>query len=144
MITTMAKKSNLLNNLYQNLGIGVDIEDISRFRKFSFRKKPCFYKKIFTEEEIRYCLSKPDPAPHFAARFCAKEAFIKAQGANISGKMTSSKNDAKRYSQIDYKHIEVIVKNKRPFIKWNKQFYLLSLSHDKDKAIAFVIVLRMF
>jgi phosphopantetheine--protein transferase-like protein len=37
-----------------------------------------FLEKIFTEAELEYCLGKADPKKHLAARFCAKEAVIKA------------------------------------------------------------------
>jgi holo-[acyl-carrier protein] synthase len=35
---------------------------------------------LFTEQEINYCNSQSDPIQHLAARFCAKEAIIKALG----------------------------------------------------------------
>ncbi|MEK7567092.1 MAG: holo-ACP synthase [Patescibacteria group bacterium] len=108
----------------KKLGIGVDIESISRFQKLNFNKNKNFYERIFNKNEIRYCLSKKDSSQHFAARFCAKEAFIKAVSKTIK----------------DHKDIEVKVKNNKPFIVWDKKKYLLSLSHEKDKAIAFVIV----
>ena len=56
-------------------GIVVDIESISRFRMMPFVKHKNFYKRIFTEREIMYCLSKMNPYQHFAVRFCAKEAL---------------------------------------------------------------------
>jgi len=103
-------------------GIGIDIEEISRFRKLKFNQNKHFYEKIFVEKEIKYCLSKQNPYPHFAARFCAKEAFIKAIKA-----------------PIDYKDIEIKFEKNTPFIACNNKKYFLSLSHDKHKAIAFVI-----
>lgn len=106
------------------LGIGVDIEDIARFKRLSYGRNKKFYEKVFAKNEIKYCLSKRDPAQHFAVRFCAKEAFIKAAGKQIS----------------DYKSIEIKFEKKKPFVFWKNKKYLLSLSHDKDKAIAFVIV----
>lgn len=107
-------------------GIGVDIEDISRFRARPYNQNMGFYGKIFTPKEIRYCLAKPNPYQHFAARFCAKEAFVKA-----------IMNDA-----VDYKSVEVVMEGSRPSIKWNKKTFFLSISHDKNKAIAFVVVGR--
>ena len=59
-------------------GIGVDIEDISRFTGKPFPENKGFYERIFTKKEIEYCLQKANPYQHFAARFCAKEAVIKA------------------------------------------------------------------
>ncbi len=108
----------------RELGIGVDIESISRFRRLNFSKNRKFYEKIFTKREIDYCRSKRNSSQHFAARFCAKEAFIKATYMTVD----------------DYRDIEVRVSRTKPVIVWNKKKYLLSLSHEKDKAIAFVLV----
>lgn len=58
--------------------IGVDVADVSRFRRWSYHKKKNFYHRIFTEKEIKHCLSSKDPAPHFAANYSAKEAVYKA------------------------------------------------------------------
>ena len=63
--------------------IGVDIEEIGRFKKMSYSRNRNFYEKIFTGGEIAYCLSKDDPYSHFAARFAAKEAVIKALGSTV-------------------------------------------------------------
>ncbi len=108
---------------FAELGIGVDIEDINRFKKLKYSQNKKFYEKIFTEKEIEYCLSKKNPHQHFAARFCAKEAFMKALNRKVR----------------DYKSIEIKSREGRPFINWRNKKYLLSLSHDKDMAIAFVI-----
>ena len=61
-----------------SVSVGIDIADVSRFRRRAFRKNSHFYNRIFTKQEIAYCLGRPDPFPHFAARFAAKEAVIKA------------------------------------------------------------------
>jgi holo-[acyl-carrier protein] synthase len=42
--------------------------------------KDRFLRRVFTDEEVQYCLRKKAPTPHFAARFAVKEAFIKALG----------------------------------------------------------------
>jgi holo-[acyl-carrier protein] synthase len=105
-------------------GIGVDIEDISRFRERDFGQNKNFYKRIFTEGEIAYCLRKKDPYPSFAVRFCAKEAYMKASHTPIK----------------NYRDIEVIIKSNRPVIKWKGGEHLVSLSHNKDKAVAFVVI----
>ena len=39
--------------------------------------------RIFTQEELRYCLAKDDPWPSLAARFAAKEAVMKAMGVGL-------------------------------------------------------------
>ena len=105
-------------------GIGVDIEDISRFKRKPYTQNKTFYEKIFTSNEIKYCLSKSESYQHFTARFCAKEAFIKAINKDIK----------------DYYEIEIIMKNNKPRIKFNEKEFLLSMSHDKNKAVAFVVI----
>jgi holo-[acyl-carrier protein] synthase len=63
---------------------GVDIVEISKLKKV-FTNNKDFAMDIFTENERYYCLSKKDPFPHFAARFAAKEAGLKALGIGMSG-----------------------------------------------------------
>ncbi|MFH2056646.1 MAG: holo-ACP synthase [bacterium] len=60
------------------VGIGIDIIEIERIAKAYQRWGDGFLRKIYTEEEITYCLSQHDPAPSLAARFAAKEAAFKA------------------------------------------------------------------
>ncbi|HOO55855.1 MAG TPA: holo-ACP synthase [bacterium] len=62
--------------------IGIDIQDVASFREHSLTDNMSFYNRIFTGPEIDYCSSRPDPFPHFAARFCAKEAVVKAVGSD--------------------------------------------------------------
>ncbi len=109
-------------------GIGIDIEDISRFRDLPFAENRHFYEKIFTDEEIAYCLGKEDPSQHFAVRFCAREAFAKAIKTHKTKKM------------INYKLIPITLEGMRPFIQFQGKKHLVSLSHDKDKAVAVVII----
>jgi len=59
--------------------VGVDIEDVARFRRLT--AKSAFTRKCYSPEEIRYCFSKPRPHEHLAARFAAKESFFKATQA---------------------------------------------------------------
>lgn len=60
------------------VGIGIDIVDISRLRRALERQGERFARRIYTEGEREYCRAHRDPAPYFAARFAAKEAFFKA------------------------------------------------------------------
>jgi holo-[acyl-carrier protein] synthase len=59
-------------------GIGVDICENHRIEKLFLKYGHTFLNKIFTHDEISYCLGKKSPVPHLAARFALKEAFIKA------------------------------------------------------------------
>ena len=62
---------------------GVDIVDIRKFKEITLRNKQ-FIPDIFTQREQEYCLSRKDPYVHFAGRFAAKEACMKALGWGLS------------------------------------------------------------
>jgi len=64
-------------------GIGLDVVHITRMREVIGRWEERFLHRIFTEQEIAYCRSRRDPVPHFAARFAAKEAGLKALGTGL-------------------------------------------------------------
>jgi holo-[acyl-carrier protein] synthase len=64
-------------------GIGVDMVNIPRMREVIDRWQERFLHRVFTEEEIAYCRARRDPVPHFAARFAAKEAGLKALGTGL-------------------------------------------------------------
>jgi holo-[acyl-carrier protein] synthase len=107
--------------------IGVDIENISRFEEKEYRKNLNFYKKIFTAKEIQYCLKKSNPYKHFTARFCAKEAAIKACDKKI----------------WDLTTIEISIMNDKPNIKLpENKIGVVSLSHTDQYAVAIVMILN--
>ena len=70
------------------IGTGIDIVEIARFRKILTGTGERFLMRVFTSEEQRFCLARRDPAPHFAARFAAKEAVFKALGTGWSKGVT--------------------------------------------------------
>jgi holo-[acyl-carrier protein] synthase len=65
------------------LGHGVDLVACDRIREILKKEGSPFVARVFTEAEIAYCQKKKDPAPHFAARFAAKEAYGKALGVGL-------------------------------------------------------------
>ena len=64
--------------MIKNLGIGIDIIEVSRFRKKQYEENKNFYKKIFVKSEINYCLKFKNSAERFAGKFAIKEAVIKS------------------------------------------------------------------
>jgi holo-[acyl-carrier protein] synthase len=64
-------------------GIGVDLVNIPRIRAAIERWEERFLRRVFTDSEIAYCRARRDPAQHFAARFAAKEAGLKALGTGL-------------------------------------------------------------
>ncbi len=114
------------------MSIGTDCEEISRFNKIV--KNKSLLKKIFTKNEIDYCMGRANPQQHFAVRFAGKEAVIKA--INTSEKKIS-------INQVE------ILNNKAGapvvnLLDMDPGLYdiKLSLSHCKDIAVAFAIVIQ--
>ena len=65
-------------------GVGVDMVEIARMERIK-AKTPGFFPRVFTEEECAYCESTSRPAVHYALRFAAREAVLKALGCGFSG-----------------------------------------------------------
>jgi holo-[acyl-carrier protein] synthase len=66
------------------IGLGFDATDILRVTEVLTRYGDRFLRRVFTEGEIAYCTQRRDPSPHFAGRFAAKEACMKALGTGHS------------------------------------------------------------
>lgn len=64
-------------------GVGTDLARISRFKRLLEEGKDGVVRRLFSEAERAYSLEKKDPSPHLAARFAAKEAFLKALGLGL-------------------------------------------------------------
>ena len=111
--------------MIEDLGVGIDIINVNRFRNMPFSKKVSFYKKIFHENEINYCLKFKDPYTHFAGKFAIKESVIK------------SINIKENFLRIITDH-----QNKKPIVSIdgnNDYIFSASITHEKDYAIGIVI-----
>lgn len=111
--------------LLERLNVGIDIVEISRFKKKPYASNKNFYKKIFSDEEISYCLKFTDDYRHFAGKFAIKEATLKATKMKIS-------------------MLDIITSHlyNSPTVKINilsDQSLQTSVSHDGSYAIAIVI-----
>jgi len=65
-------------------GLGVDIVEIDRMR-LALERHPRLKERIFSAEERRYCEGRNRPEIHYAMRFAAKEAVLKALGTGFAG-----------------------------------------------------------
>jgi len=110
------------------MNIGVDIEEVERFKKYAKDKK--YLKRVFTEKEILYSFMRKNVAQHLAARFAAKEAVWKAFGAKNKKLVVA---DISFENDKDGKP-QVYIKNKR-CKKVN-----ISFSHTNKYVIAVAIV----
>ena len=121
------------------IGCGVDIVNIERFEKFVTNEK--FIQRFFHSDEIiSIRINNLIRKESLAARFAAKEALGKALGIGI-GLLTLrdicvSKNERGKPQMIVYNSV------KERVIKSGANKIHVSLSHDKDYAIAQVILER--
>ena len=122
-------------------GTGVDIVEVFRMREAIDKWGDNFLKKIFTDREIRYSISKRFSCQHFAARFAAKEAVVKAFGEpkKFPIKWTEIEvvNDDEGKPIIKFHNDALKLKNKKKIDK-----VILSMSHSKNYAVANVILLK--
>ncbi len=70
------------------VGIGVDIVDVARIRRMAEEYGERFFRRVFSESELNYCMRFSEPFPHLAARWAAKEAVAKALGTGFSRGVT--------------------------------------------------------
>ncbi len=119
-------------------GIGTDIVEIWRVGDKLARTKG-LKEKVFTPREIEYCEARKMSAQHFAARFSAKEAFLKAMGTGWSG---GRKFDEIEVLNNELGKPELFVHGKvKEFCEAHAITGMeVSLSHIKDLAQAVVVL----
>lgn len=61
------------------LGLGIDIVEVARIEK-ALTPGDALARRVFTEPELAYCMQRKNRYQHFAGRFAAKEAALKALG----------------------------------------------------------------
>ena len=80
------------------LGIGTDIIECLRIAQMIERHGEMFITRVYTDYEIQYCQARRSATQHFAGRWAAKEAILKAMGTGwqkgISWRDMEVRNDA--------------------------------------------------
>ena len=118
-------------------GIGIDIVKVERMREAVRKWEERFLQRVFTPDEIEYCYHKRDPFPSLSVRFAAKEAVIKASGSGVSIPLVDIEvvNDERGNPTIQPGGAL------RAFFRENALSKVhLSLSHEKEYGIAFVVL----
>ena len=121
---------------------GIDLVHVGRLRA-AIEENPRFEEAVFTQGERAYCRKRADPFPHFAARFAAKEATLKALGRGLSP-------DGPDAALLE---IEVVRGEGPPRLRLFGRILrlaerlgpyepALSLSHSEDLAVASVVLSR--
>ncbi len=62
------------------LGIGTDIVECLRIAQMIERHGELFIQRVYTPFEIEYCSARKAATQHYAGRWAAKEAVLKAMG----------------------------------------------------------------
>jgi holo-[acyl-carrier protein] synthase len=121
------------------VSIGIDIIEVYRISE-TLARTPRFVERVFTEKERAYCEAKgAASAQSFAARFAAKEAFLKALKTGWRGKITWQDmeilNDEQGVPSLTISgEAEEVLK------KTGANKIHLSMSHTTDHATAQVIL----
>jgi len=121
------------------IGLGLDATDIDRIADTIERYGGRFLNRVFTDGEIAYCNRRRVPAIHFAGRFAAKEAAMKALGTGHSG-------------GVLWRDVEVVRRGGPPQLMFHGgaarrlaemggQSTLLTITHSDELALAQVLVL---
>jgi holo-[acyl-carrier protein] synthase len=128
-------------------GIGVDISQIDVIRGPLTEVCGAFVNATFTPREIEQCRGQKghDEVLHFAGKYAAKEALIKALGPAYAGLEPDVKN-------FDYREIEVLtdpvsgprisLSGRLAEVQWRLGFQKIwvSISHETQNAVAMVIL----
>jgi len=121
------------------IGLGLDATDIERVADTITRYGDRFLHRIFTAGEVEYCLRRREPAIHFAGRFAAKEAAMKALGTGHS-------------HGVLWRDVEVVRRGGPPqlalhggagrrFAAMGGRTSLLTITHSDALALAEVLIL---
>jgi len=122
-------------------GIGTDFVEVSRIERILQKWGNRFLDRVYAHDEIEYCKNKTFPAIHFAARFAAKESFLKSLGIGLG---------------MGVKLNEIEVSNNalgRPVLKMNEKVVSIldnlgvktihvSMTHTREHAHAIVVLER--
>ncbi|MFQ5989025.1 MAG: holo-ACP synthase [Candidatus Methylomirabilales bacterium] len=120
------------------LAVGTDLVSIPRMRAAIARYRDRLCRRLYTPQEVAESEGRPFPEVHFASRFAAKEAVLKALGTGWG-------------EGVAWRDVEVVgVRGRPPEVRLTGRAQLvahgrgihhlhLSLSHDGDYALAFVI-----
>jgi len=119
------------------LGVGIDIVEVERIARMMERFGERFLQRVFTPDEQAYCRRRHFAPVHYAARFAAKEAAVKAFGGQLE--------------PVVWRELEVVaLPSGKPrlvlhgrayeaFAALGGQKIFLSLSHTRTLAVAQVV-----
>ena len=121
------------------IGLGIDATDIDRIAQTIGRYGDRFVHRIFTDGEVAYCRRRRVPAIHFAGRFAAKEAAMKALGTGHSHGVLWRDVEVVRRGGPPQLHLHGGAG--RRFVAIGGKSSLLTITHSESLALAQVLIL---
>lgn len=119
-------------------GIGIDLIEVERVAE-KIGKNNGFKELVFSKNEIDYCEALKNKYEHFAARFAAKEAFLKALGTGWQG--DTAFNEIEIFKNRDGKPgIIFLGKTAITMAEIKEKKIFVSISHIQSMATAVVII----
>ena len=122
-------------------GIGIDIIEIDRIKNSVEKYGEHFLKKVYTQTELDYCLSKGNKYQHLAARFAAKEAVYKALTTGWSKDV--GWQDIEIYNEPNGLPLVNLKGDLNSFLTDGKSLKI-SMSHSRDYVACVAIIYREF
>lgn len=119
------------------VGVGIDLVSITRMADKI--KDQAFIEKVFSKEEIGYCELTPKKGQHYAVRFAAKEAFLKATGEGLNVSFDLKDIELVK-GDLDKPSLQLHHEFEDMRVKQGWQSIHVSVSHEGDNAVAIVII----
>jgi holo-[acyl-carrier protein] synthase len=120
------------------LGTGIDIVECLRIAQMIEKHGELFITRVYTDHEIEYCSARKMATQHYAGRWAAKEAVLKALGTGwrrgIAWRDIEIRNDAKGAPTVKLRGGARDVMNAA-----NIAHMHVTISHCRSFAVAYVV-----
>jgi holo-[acyl-carrier protein] synthase len=120
------------------VGIGIDMIEVDRVQT-KVERHAAFRESIFSRDEIAWCEKQANKGENYAARFAAKEAFLKATGQGLTLGYELSNIEVIN-DELGKPSIRLGGVYQEEAIKRNWNCIHVTLSHLKHMACAVVII----
>lgn len=120
-------------------GIGTDIVAIERFQRFVDENNNALLQRLFTDRERTLCSARKNSASCYAARFAAKEAFLKALGIGLRDGISWQDMEI-TLDEMGKPTLLLTGRAGEIYAQQGLKSSFLSLSHDGGNAIAMVVL----
>jgi holo-[acyl-carrier protein] synthase len=123
------------------VGIGTDIVECVRVGRMIEQHGELFLGRVYTDREIRYCQARKRAVEHFAGRWAAKEAILKALGSGWRKGLCWTDMEV-RNDQSGKPAVLLCGATKEAAQQLRITDVLLSISHCRAYATAYAVAVR--